>query len=710
MRRSIPVFIRLPLVWILALGAAERLDAQSAKGVTVQDLLGVRNVEEARIAPDGSAVLYVVSEPDASGVFNTEIWSVREPGTERRLTTHSARDDSPRWSRDASTIAFVSGRSGADQIWLMAADGTDLRQLTKEPFGVVAPGFLRIFPPYPDAFAWSPDGRVIAYLASDPIARAETMRKRETRDDALVVGADVNLTQIHLVDVATGESKRLTDGDFIVNHVAWSPDGTRLVFSAQPRPRVAGRGPSRTAGDDIFIVSMADGMVSPLVERDGMDSTPRWSPNGQTIAFVSHDGRTVWSANSYLCVVSVNGGPPTNLTRDAFDESIASYVWAPDSRRLYFVARERMTTQLYAIAIDDTAVETITAGERVYGSFSFSADGSAMAFLAQDAITPWEVHRSPTRSFSQSRLGTAYPHSGGLSLLQPDVFRWQGRDGLQLEGLLFRPRGATGRPSALVTCVHGGPAQGSFSFSFAPQLAEAGRFPAQADPCILAHAFPSLGVAVFLPNPRGGAGYGQAFRQAGGRGPGYGEPLDSTVRRGLGDFDDIMLGIDALIAQGIADGDRLGIMGWSYGGYMSAWAVTQTRRFAAASAGGGSVNAVSYFGTSSHVPPPEQLGPWEALKEFVVGSPLHHASTVRTPTLLQFAERDEVVPFWQGHEFFRVLNHYKVPNEFVIYPREGHMLREPGLLRDFLQRNVDWFMRWLGPKDASTSGHAARDW
>ena len=293
-----------------------------------------------------------------------------------------------------------------------------------------------------------------------------------------------------------------------------------------------------------------------------------------------------------------------------------------------------------------------------------------MAFMAEDPSMPWEVYVSPVSHFSPLNLTRTNPHLHDLALGQTDVIRWKSGDGLDIEGLLIKPVGfqsATRYP--LLTAAHGGPA-GVSTVSFHR----------------LAQVFAGQGYAIFLPNPRGSAGYGEPFRRA------------NVKDWGYGDYRDIMSGIDALIRQGIADRDKLGIMGWSYGGYMAAWAITQTDRFRAAAVGAGTTNAYSIYGQTDI---PEYYEayfgakPWEAIEAYQRHSPIFFAGNIKTPTLILHGEKDDRVPLPQSQELYQALKQNNVPVEFAISPRQGHVIREPKLLMDLRRRQLHWFNRWL---------------
>lgn len=639
---------------------------QASRVVTIDDIMKIRNILETQISPDGSEILYVISEPNLEESFyNTDIWMVSAAGgTPVKLTNGPKRDDTPRWSPDGRKVAFISDRDGTPQIWIINPHGGEAHKLTAVKSAVTD-------------LAWSPDGKVIAYLAPDPLTEEEEKRKKE-RNDTKLVDQDLKMSHIYLIDVETKESRKLTRGAFHVQSISWSPDGRHIVFAAQPTPKA-----SDIYRTDISTVSVEDGQLEKLVEREGMDASPQWSPDGTKIAFISTDGKIDWVGNTYLCTVSAQGGSIQNLSR-SFDERIMSYHWSSDSRILYFSAIQKVTVQLFALSTDTGVVTPVTSGNRVYGGFSFTQDTRTMAFLATDPRTPREVYVSAVTDFHPMRLTTTNPHLEELELGHTEIIRWQSTDGMEIEGLLITPVGyEEGKRYPLLTYVHGGPS-GVFMLAFAPQLGAA-PLPIQAEPYPL-QVFAGRGVALFLPNPRGSGGYGEKFRRA------------NIKDWGDGDYNDIMSGIDALIQRGLADPEKLGIMGWSYGGYMTAWAITQTTRFKAASVGAGVTNLYSMYGQTDIPDAFESYFgavPWEDREEYERHSPMFFAGHIKTPTLIQHGQADERVPLAQARELYRALKKNQVPVEFAIYPRQGHLILEPKLQADMLRRNLDWFMRWI---------------
>ncbi|HEY7547031.1 MAG TPA: S9 family peptidase, partial [Blastocatellia bacterium] len=524
-------WLLLALVLVAQIAAA-----QKKRVVTVDDIMKIKSILETQISPDGSQILYVVGEPNlAASLYNTDVWLVNSNGGPAvKLTNGSGmRDDTPRWSPDGRQIAFLSDREGGKpQVWLIRPAGGEAMKLTDAKSGV-------------QSFEWSMDGNRIAYLSSDPPTDEEEKKQKE-RDDTKLIDQKFKMTHIYVINLGNKETKQITRGDLNVSSLSWSPDGRQIVFAHQPTPKVPD-----SYRSDISVASVEDGKIRKLIEREGADSSPQWSPDGSSIAFASADGRFDWIANSYICVVAASGGAPRNISRN-FDENPSAFKWSSTSKAIFFSANQRVTAQIFSISVDTNEVKAITRGESVYSGFSLTKDSSRMAFLAQTPAMPNEVWVSSVASFNPVKLTTTNPQVAELALGQVEVIRWKSKDGMEIEGLLTKPVGyEAGKRYPLLTYVHGGP-PGVFTLSFTPQLGSA-PLPLQAEPYPL-QAMAGQGYAILCANPRGSGGYGEKFRQA------------NVKDWGYGDYQDIMSGIDYLIERGIADPDKLGIMGWSYGG------------------------------------------------------------------------------------------------------------------------------------------------
>jgi dipeptidyl aminopeptidase/acylaminoacyl peptidase len=617
--------------------------------LTVEQAIAVRSPSDLQFAPDGRRLAFSVSRPPKAGPREQEIWML-DAGTHKlRRFAHSTKSDRmPRWSPDGTQLAFLSDREERTQIYVMPTDGGEAERLTEGKNAV-------------RAFAWSPDGKHIAFLAPEPKTEAEE-KKEKDKDDARVVDVDEKPARLWVIEVASKKTRQLTRGKWQVADLKWAPQGDRLFITAaeHPEPLVW-----RTR---IFAVALADGALKEINAPVGPVMGLEVSPDGKSLTFLAARGDG--PAPHDLFLLSLDGGPARNLTAGSLDRPIEGYTWQADGR-LLATAEFGFQSQLFTVDADGKTYPRTGLEVNPLGRPALTRSGQ-VAFVGQTATEPAEVWlwTPGGRAERQTHFNDAVRNAG---LTRPEFYRYKSFDKREIAAALYRPRSLPrGAKAPLVVLIHGGPT---------------GRWADGLDYLCWTHLLTARGYAVFCPNVRGSTGYGWEFL------------VKNRADWGGGDFKDIMAGVDDLIGRGIADGKRLGIAGWSYGGYMAAWAPTQTPRFKAAVVGAGMSDLASEFGT-------ESLGsaqydhwfysvPYEKLQWFVTSSPVTHLKNAKTPTLILHGENDPIDPLGQAQQLHRGLKHYGVPCEFVIYPRTGHGLQEEKHLLDLERRVLRWFDTYL---------------
>lgn len=630
-------------------------------------VLAVKRVSDVRVSPDGHRVVFQVAEAVTEGdksEWLSHLYLASSSGAPSfQLTQGDKSATSPAWSPDGEWIAFISSRSGKANVWTIGASG-EARQITDVETGV-------------SSFQWSPDGRRIAFLMQDPKTDEEEAAEREKRD-ARVVDDGYRMTHLHIVPVSPDKgpqkSRRLTGGDFNVgtpfsgDGFSWSPDGKSIVFAHTPTPKV-----DDWTKSDISLVDVQTGEIRLLAGTDAAENQPYYSPDGQWIAFTVSDDPPSWGFTARVHVVAAGGGEPRPLAA-SYDEQPNLVGWTGDGRSVLVSEAQRTVLRLSALPVDGgNRADVSPVGMMVEGP-TLNARGSHVGFVSQSTDTPPEAFIAAVDRFDPVKV-SAVQDLPGAPLGTTEVVEWTSYDGTRIEGLLTYPVGyREGAPVPLLVIVHGGPT-GVFLQNF---IAARGAYPIA--------AFAARGYAVLRCNVRGSSGYGREFRYAN-----YGD-------WGGGDYHDIMSGVDAMVEGGIADPDRLGVMGWSYGGYMTSWIITQSDRFKAASVGAGVTNLMSFTGTADIQEfIPDYFGGehWDVFDKWRERSALFNIRGVTTPTLIQHGEADARVPITQGYELYHALKRQGVPTTMVVYPRQPHGIREPKLQLDAMRRNLEWFDRWV---------------
>lgn len=645
------------------------LAATAARAQSIDDLIALKRVTGTpAVSADGQRVAFQVRETNwDDNAYETEIWfaDARTAGSARQLTHAKKSSSQPAFSPDGRWIAFISDRSDTRQLYRLSLDGGEAEMLTSGSEGV-------------NAFAWSPDGTRIAYTMTDAVTPAMKARTEQygeiTHEDH-----DARMAHLHVVTVATRATAPLTKGAFVVGAFAWSPDGTRVAFDHRVS---SDAGQSGTA--DISVVDVASGAITPLVTQAGPDTNPKWSPDGRQIAFESAMAKPFYFfENGVIAVVPALGGAPQSFTA-AFDENPSLVAWT--SSGLFFSAAQRTWAYLYRLDPASRQATTLRVREDWIGqSFAVTPDGRSTAFVASGPREFPDVYAAPVAAtLTAVKLSDIGAQVASWPAHTREVVRWKSQDGAEIEGVLHKPANfVAGRRYPLLVVIHGGPTGVSRPVPYG----SASFYPID--------GWLAKGALVLEPNYRGSAGYGEKFRSL-------------NVRNlGIGDAWDVLSGIDALVAQGLVDKDRVGSMGWSQGGYISAFLTTKhADRFKALSVGAGISNWVTYYVNTDIHPFTRQYlkaTPWDDPKIYADTSPMTYIRSAKAPTLIQHGDKDPRVPIPNAFELYQGLQDQKVPVELMIFRGFGHGLDKPKANRGAMQQNWDWFTKYLWPGDNSTA-------
>jgi len=655
----------------LCLRSDPRAQASSGATPTIDQLISLKRVGSPAISPNGQFVAYTVREANwDDNNYHTEIWLAEAATRQRRqLTNHAKKSStSPQWSPDGTRLAFASDRDDKRQIYVIDPRGGEARKVTAFDEGI-------------GSFAWSPDGKSFAFTAADAKTDADKEREK-TYGEFDVYGEGYRMSHLWLYDIASAAARRLTNGAFTVGSFDWSPDGKEIAFSHRVNP-------SNTSGgtEDISVVSVADGTLRDLVTQPGADGGPVWSPDGRTIAFESAMTKTDSYLNQAIAVVPAAGGHVDYVTT-SFDENPNIVAWT--GAGLFFSASEKTNAYLFSVDPQARTVRKFAAGaEPFVGSgFSVTKDGRAVAFAASDAKSLGEIYVSAvTAPLAPKKLTDMAAQAATWTTGTIEVVSWKSQDGATIEGVLHKPAGFTpGRKYPLLVVIHGGPTGTSRPVAFSSTSI----YPID--------IWVARGALVLEPNYRGSAGYGEAFRAL-------------NVRNlGVGDAWDVLSGIDYLIKEGIADGDRVGAMGWSQGGYISAYLTTHdSARFKAVSVGAGISDWVTYYVNTDITQFTRQYlkaTPWDDPEVYRKTSPITYIKGARAPTLIQHGATDQRVPPPNAFELYRGLQDVGVPSKLVIYKGfegVGHGPSKPKSSRAVMQHNLDWFDKYLFATTSQTT-------
>jgi dipeptidyl aminopeptidase/acylaminoacyl peptidase len=691
------------LVVVCLLAAA--LGAAQTRGVTAEDYFAFETLSDPRFSPDGSSIAFVVTTIDQkANRRHSEIRLIPADGSREAtvLTTAPQSSNSPRWSPDGKSIAFLSARPVAgetdpgtaapggnnvarNQVWLLPLTGGEPRRVTNLLNGVTN-------------FQWSPDGTKLVVVSrtgpSDTAKSPSDVRHYKNANYKFNDNGWFDDKRAHLwvVEVPSGRANQITSGeDWNDSDPQWSPDSRKIAFVSDRTGKAFDEG----RNTDVWTIDAAGGQLTKISDHDEADNSPRWSPDGQTIAFLS---AVPEKSHARIWLASSRAGSASKLAADAIDLIPSALRWAEAGRALYFETGVKGTTQLYRVDLAARKAAPITSGDRTVRAADVSEKTGKLAYTVNDPTRLDDLFIADVNGRNERQL----THLNAalwkqLTIAAVERVPFKGAEGWDVDGFFMKPAGwEAGRKYPMILSIHGGPA-GMYGFDWFHEF----------------QVYASRGWAVFFTNPRGSTGYGQKFERG------------IEMNWGANDYADVMAGVDAILAKySWIDRDRLGVTGGSYGGYLTNWIVGHTTRFKAAVTLRSLSNFISDDGTRDgaygHA---DDFGGdiFEKTDLYWDRSPLKYAKNVKTPTLVLHSDNDFRVPIEQGEQWFRALRHFGVTSEIVFFPRENHNLTrtgEPKHLVESINWQVYWFDRYLNgnanavppnaPARASTSGSQDR--
>jgi dipeptidyl aminopeptidase/acylaminoacyl peptidase len=642
---------------------------------TIDDLLNLVQVSGAEISPDGQQVIYVKSEikkwSDNKRV--TSIWIARSDGTDHRQLLGNDRDRSPAWSPDGRYVAFLSTRDQAEnardtagaQLWLLPmATGGEATKLSDQKTAI-------------RAFKWSDDGTRIFFAAEETDPLKDT--RRTSLGDGIFVDEGPNgqgrstFSNLWEIGVADKVARQLTKGDHVIGDFEPSGDGKRIAYTRRPNNQ---RNQQNLA--EVFILDVAAATSKQLTRNQAPENNVAWAPDGQSVTYIAPSDTTWDLDQGNLYIHSVEGGGKPTVLASKLQGDINRYFWHPSARSIIMGGTERGRGRLYELDLPTGTVKPLASGDMALNVSSATKDLSRFAGVRSRPSEPGEIAVVDNRG-AVKLVTDANPWFKEVQTAEMRPLTWKSKDGLEIEGLLWLP--STYNPGAklpLILSIHGGPA-GVWGTSFRG----------------INHVYASMGWAILEPNVRGSTSYGDALLRG------------NMKDIGGGDYFDAMTGVDAVIAQGIADPNQLAVRGWSYGGILGGWTITQTARFKAASLGAMVADWASEYAMGfNHDVRLWYIGgtPWESPEAYRRQSSYTHIHKVTTPTLLLHGEQDETCTIGQSMMFYQGLKDRGVTARFIRFPREPHGFREPHHIRMRDAEEISWLMKhtrgiaWTAPE------------
>jgi dipeptidyl aminopeptidase/acylaminoacyl peptidase len=668
----------VPLVAIAQTPPAKR-------NLTVDDYFRIKGVEDPHISPDGKWIAYVVETASLKDDKNhKQIWMISTGGGDAiPLTSEAVNSSHPRWSPDGKYLAFLSARSSGSkdsdddskddakkQVWLLNRTGGEAQQLSSAIQDV-------------DTFAWSPDSSRLVLVLQDPSVdeiAASKDKDAKIKPHPWVIDRlhfkedeigylDRRRHHLHTLNIADKKQTQVTSGDFDDDDPVWSPDGKQIAFASnRSTPE-----PDRNYNTDIWTVS-ADNTdtgksLTQISKGPGADGSPNWSPDGQWITYTTQlDEKLFQYATFHIAVAPASGNGEQRVLTTKLDRNSSQPRFSQDGKFIYFIVDDDGTQQLLRVPPTGGEIERPISGRKFVESYSLGPDGTVAAAISELTHPP-EIYYQPASGQLVKLTKTNDALIAELNLPDVEYVHFKSKDGTNVAGYLYKPVGyLAGTKVPTLLRPHGGPVWAYYAeFHFDAQL------------------FAANGYAVLTPNPRGSSGYGQDYCKA------------IFADWGNKDFQDDMAMVDYAVEQGIADPDKLGVGGWSYGGISTNFIITQTTRFKAAISGAGEFLYITNWGHDHYSKDWEyELGlPWEHRELWEKLSPFTRVKNITTPTLIMGGDQDVNVPVINGEQLYQSLKRLGIPTLLVVYPGEYHEFERPTFIQDRYHRYLFWYGHYV---------------
>src|SRR5271156_1141385 len=688
-------FVTLAMLAAMACGVA-RAESRAAGGNSTAPAAGsrtlgvggdfpVKEVGDPQISPDGKWVAFTVMSANLKEDKNRRrIWMVPTAvGTPIALTDENESSSHPRWSPDGKYLAFLSAREGGGdddeekgkkQVWILNREGGEAQQLTDTIQDV-------------DSFAWAPGNERLVLVMQDaspeeieaaankakdskakPKPRPWVIDRMHFKEDEIGY-LDRRRTHLYVFTIADHKQRQITSGDYDDDDPAWSPDGSKIAFASN---RSAPE-PDLNYNKDIWVVAVDNSdqgkSLVQVTTNVGTEEAPAWSPDGKWIAYTTQLEPELFQYSTLQIAVSPATGGTANVLTRKLDRNSTIPKFSADGKWIYFIADDDGTQNLLRVSVGGGGIERPIGGRKMVQGYSLGKDGSAAATVAELTHLA-EVYELPAAGGELKKLTTTNDAElAEVRLGEVEYVHFKSKDGTTVAGYLYKPVGyQAGVKYPTILRLHGGPIEAYYSeFFFDPQL------------------FAANGYAVLTPNPRGSSGYGLDYCKA------------IFADWGHKDYEDDMAMVDYAIAQGIADPEKLGVGGWSYGGISTNFIISQTTRFKAAISGAGEFLYVTNWGHDLYSRAWEyELGlPWENRAQWEKLSPFNRVTAIKTPTMIMGGEADANVPLINGEQMYQSLRRLGVPTLLVVYPGEFHEFTRPSFIKDRYERDLYWYGHYV---------------